>query len=57
MRRMKLHLVLQARRSATVDAEAGIATALIRVSDQPGPITVTATASGLTTDDASITSY
>jgi beta-galactosidase len=41
---------------ATVDAEAGIATALIRVSDLPGLITVTATASGLTTDDASITS-
>jgi beta-galactosidase len=41
---------------ATVDAEAGIATALIRVTDQPGLITVTATASGLTTDDASITS-
>lgn len=40
-----------------VDAEAGIATALIRVSDQPGLITVTATASGLTADDASITSY
>jgi len=42
---------------ATVDAEAGIATALIRVSDLPGLITVTATASGLTSDDASITSY
>ena len=41
---------------ATVDAEAGIATALIRVSDLPGLITVTATASGLTADDASITS-
>jgi hypothetical protein len=40
----------------TVDAEAGIATALIRVTDQPGLITVTATASGLTSDDASITS-
>jgi len=40
---------------ATVDAEAGIATALIRVSDQPGLVTVTATASGLTSDDASIT--
>jgi len=40
----------------TVSAEAGIATALIRVSDLPGLITVTATASGLTTDDASITS-
>ena len=40
----------------TVDAEAGIATALIRVSDLPGLITVTATASGLTSDDTSITS-
>jgi len=41
---------------ATVDAEAGIATALIRVSDLPGLITVTATASGLDNDNASITS-
>lgn len=41
---------------ATVDAEARIATALIRVSDQPGLIIVTATASGLDSDDASITS-
>lgn len=37
-------------------AEAGIATAFVRVTDQPGLITVTATASGLTSDDASITS-
>jgi len=41
---------------AMVEAEAGIATALIRVSDQPGLITVTAAASGLTSDDVSITS-
>ena len=41
---------------ATITSEAGIATAYIRVTDQPGLITVTATASGLTSDDASITS-
>ena len=41
---------------ATIRSEAGIATAYIRVTDQPGLITVTATASGLTSGNASITS-
>ncbi len=41
---------------AVIKAEAGIATAFIRVTDQPGLITVTATASGLTSGNASITS-
>lgn len=41
---------------ATVSAEAGIATALIRVTDQPGLITVTATAPGVGSDNAVITS-
>jgi beta-galactosidase len=41
---------------ATIRSEAGIATGYIRVTDQPGLITVTATASGLTSDDAAITS-
>jgi hypothetical protein len=41
---------------AAITSEAGIATAYIRVSDQPGLITVTATASGLTTGNAAITS-
>jgi len=41
---------------AIIRSEAGIATGYIRVTDQPGVITVTATASGLTSDDAAITS-
>jgi beta-galactosidase len=41
---------------AIIKSEAGIATAYIRVTDQPGLITVTATASGLTSGNASITS-
>jgi beta-galactosidase len=41
---------------ATIKAEAGIATALVRVSDQPGLITVTAAASGLDGDSDTITS-
>lgn len=41
---------------ATINSEAGIATALIRVSDQPGTITVTATSSGLNSGSADITS-
>lgn len=41
---------------ATVNAEAGIATALVRVTDQPGLIMVTAASSGLNTDDVSIIS-
>lgn len=40
----------------TVSAEAGIATALLRVTDQPGLITVSATASGLGSDNAAVTS-
>ena len=40
---------------ATVHAEAGIAAAIVRVTDQPGLITVTATASGLSSGNASIT--
>jgi hypothetical protein len=39
-----------------ITAEAGIATGYIRVTNQPGLITVTATASGLTSGSASITS-
>jgi len=41
---------------ATVNAEAGIAVALIRVSDQPGLITVTAAASGIDAATGTITS-
>jgi beta-galactosidase len=41
---------------AVITSEAGIATGYIRVTDQPGLITVTATASGLTSGNASITS-
>ncbi|MGA2322634.1 MAG: glycoside hydrolase family 2 TIM barrel-domain containing protein [Sedimentisphaerales bacterium] len=41
---------------AAITAEAGIATGYIRVTNQPGLITVTATASGLTTGNAAITS-
>jgi beta-galactosidase len=41
---------------AIIKSEAGIATAYIRVTDQPGLITVSATASGLTPGSASITS-
>jgi len=41
---------------ATIRSEAGIATGYIRVTDQPGLITVTATASGLTSGNAAITS-
>jgi hypothetical protein len=41
---------------AVITSEAGIATAYIRVTNQPGLITVTATASGLTPGNASITS-
>jgi beta-galactosidase len=41
---------------AAITSEAGIATAYIRVTDQPGLITVTAAASGLASDDAAITS-
>jgi hypothetical protein len=41
---------------AAITSEAGIATAYIRVTDQPGLITVNATASGLTSGNASITS-
>jgi beta-galactosidase len=41
---------------AEVKTEAGIAVALIRVTDVPGLITVTATASGLTSGSAAITS-
>ena len=41
---------------ATIRSEAGIATGYIRVTNQPGLITVTATASGLTSGSASITS-
>jgi beta-galactosidase len=40
----------------TISAEAGIATALIRVSDNPGTITVDAACFGLTPDNASIIS-
>ena len=40
----------------TIRSEAGIATAYIRVTDQPGLITVTATASGLTSGNVAITS-
>jgi len=39
----------------SVNAEAGIATALVRVSDQPGQITVTVTAPGMEGGHASIT--
>ncbi len=39
----------------TVDAEAGIAAAIIRVTDQPGLIMVTATASGLSSSNTSMT--
>ncbi|MBN1764385.1 MAG: DUF4982 domain-containing protein [Sedimentisphaerales bacterium] len=42
---------------STVSAEAGIATALIRVSDQPGTILVDATSSGLTAGSASIVTW
>jgi beta-galactosidase len=41
---------------ATITAEAGIAAALIRVTNQPGSITVNATAAGLTSGSASIVS-
>jgi beta-galactosidase len=40
----------------SITSEAGIATGYIRVTNQPGLITVTATASGLTSGSASITS-
>lgn len=40
-----------------VYAEAGIATTLIRFGDQPGKVTVTATAYGLTAGSASVTTY
>ena len=39
----------------TANAEAGIATALVRVSDQPGQVTVTATAPGMEGGQACIT--
>jgi len=42
---------------ATVSAEAGIATALIRVTDHPGMITVDAVSGGLTPDSTSIMSH
>jgi beta-galactosidase len=42
---------------ASVNAEAGIAVALVRVTDQPGLITVTATASGLTSGNAAFSTY
>lgn len=42
---------------ASVDAEAGIATAIVRFADQPGPVTVTAAAAGLTGGSANVSSY
>jgi beta-galactosidase len=42
---------------ATVKSEAGIATGMIRVTNTPGLITVTATASGLTSGNASFATY